>query len=237
MKTKVMDEAELYELGLKYWPYKRSLQKVISTAVLNLPENAVCIDMMAGPGYLAGQLMKQRPDLQITAVDIEPRYIEYGRQTYPDVAFVEGDVCTWRPGNKADAVFCTGALHHVEYRRQEEALRNIAAMVKTQGMVIISDCYIDDYRNEKERRLAAAKLGDAYLKHTIEYGAPYRVLKMTAEITRDDVCKVEFKDSLAKREPVLKRIFPGMRTTRTWPDAFLAEYGDYVHVWKEGALK
>jgi 2-polyprenyl-3-methyl-5-hydroxy-6-metoxy-1,4-benzoquinol methylase len=126
-------------------------------------------------------------------------------------------------------VICTGSVHHIPYERQVDAIEVFARGVKPDGLVIISDCYIDDYADEQGRKLAAAKLGYEYLSQTITNGAPEPVVKDTAEIMVNDVLMNEFKTSIKKRQPVFDKYFGEVETIHTWPQTS-AEYGDYVTV-------
>jgi SAM-dependent methyltransferase len=130
-------------------------------------------------------------------------------------------------------VVCTGAIHHVPYQQQEQAIENIASMVRSGGFAVISDCYVGDYANEVERKLAAAKLGYEYLKTTIENGAPDDVVEWTVDILHNDVLAAEYKMSLEKRMPLLERYFRSISTRKIWPreeqTPSLSGFGDYVH--------
>lgn len=225
-----MPVPETYEAGLQYWPYRLSLAKVLEAIQVTTLPGATVLDIMCGPGYLLGQLCKAYPSLRLTGVDIEEQYIDFGRRRYPNVSFEVGDVCTWRSTDGFSTVVCTGALHHVPYGNQGAAIRNISRMVKPGGVVIISDCYVDEYANETERRLAAAKLGDAYLRETIRAGAPPDVLAWTADITKNDVCGEEFKPCLRDRVPLLGAAFKNIQTFRVWPEESGTGYGDYIHI-------
>ncbi|MEK7109287.1 MAG: class I SAM-dependent methyltransferase [Patescibacteria group bacterium] len=226
---KRLPESEIYERGLSYWPYRTSLQAVLEKVVNSTPAKASLLDVMCGPGYLLGQIAKKRSDLTLHGIDIDKRYVQYGRKKYPDITFEKGDVLKLQPGCRFDVVVCTGSLHHLPYNRQEDGVVAIASMVKPDGFVIISDCYVDDYNDETERKVAAAKLGYEYLKETIENGAPDPVVEWTADILWNDVLMHEFKTSVAKRLPMLQKHFAAVMTSKKWPAERSDGYGDYIH--------
>lgn len=227
---KELPEPETYEEGLAYWPYKTSLEQVLETVKKLAPQGGTLLDIMCGPGWLLGEIQKLRPDLRLTGVDIDERYVPYGQATYPGVQFESGDVLTWQPKERFDFVMCTGSVHHVPYAQQDAAIANIASLGKPGGVVLISDCYVDDYSTEPERKVAAAKLGYEYLKHTIEQGAPDKVVEWTADILWNDVLMHEYKPSLVKRLPLLQKHFANVETIQTWGPK--DTYGDYVHICK-----
>lgn len=226
--------AKIYEAGLEYWPYRDSLQVVLDHVVTHTPQTGRLLDIMCGPGYLLGKISEMRDDLWLYGVDNDDRYVSHGNDTYKDVVFEHGDVLTWRPKVAMNVVLCTGAAHHIPYELQGAAFANIASMVKPEGFAIISDCYVNDYADEKGRKLAAAKLGYEYLRATIENGAPDDVVKSTVDILYNDVMMIEYKMSIGQRLKLLERHFRSISTMKTWPKdepSFASKgYGDYVHV-------
>jgi 2-polyprenyl-3-methyl-5-hydroxy-6-metoxy-1,4-benzoquinol methylase len=222
---------ETYERELAFMPYKKSLAMVRDIVCRDAPKDGRGLDLMCGPGYLLGQIKQRRQDLHLFGADIDERYIEYARKQNRGIDFFLEDVLNWKAG-PFDVVLCTGALHHIPYEKQEEVVAKIAQLTKPEGFAIISDCYIDDYKDEKGRQLSAAELGYEYLRATIKHGSPTpsEVVKATTEIITNDVCGLEFKTSIAKRLPILWRNFSLVKTMKTWPDRQIGDYGDYVHV-------
>ncbi len=229
MIERQLPESEVYEKGLLYWPYRESQEFVLGKIAELAPQSGKLLDIMCGPGNLLGRIAKIRPDLKLTGVDIDPRYIQHGCETYPRISFEKGDVLTWSSSSLFDVVICTGAIHHLPYSQQEAAIANIASVVGRGKLAIISDCYVDDYTNEIERKKAAARLGYEYLRETIQNGAPDEVIAWTIDILWNDVFLKEFKPSLVKRLPQLTKYFREVVTVKTWP-AGESGYGDYVHV-------
>ena|SRR3989338_8637374 len=226
---KPMPEAEIYDLGLLYWPYRTTLEMVQLHAVWKAPQGGRLLDMMCGTGYLLGRIQERRPDLKLYGVDIDERYVSHARAAYPEVTFDIGDVLEWKAALPYDMVVCAGSLHHVPYKQQEPAIARIAEMVKRDGVAIISDCYVDDYSDEVARKLAAARLGYKYLRHTIAAGAPESVISWTIDILSNDVLMHEYKPSLRQRLPLIRKHFARVSTTKTWPSVNDG-YGEYVHI-------
>lgn len=226
---KGLPDSKIYELELKYWPYKDSWEKVLEIISEKSPKGGTLLDLMCGPGYLLGQIASKRKDLKLKGMDIDKRYITYSSRKYPQIDFEISDVLSWKSKELFDVVACTGSVHHIPYEKQGDVIKTMAAMVKPGGFVLISDCYIDDYSNEKERKVAAAKLGYEYLKGTIENGAPDEVIEPCIDILWNDVFMKEFKTSLKKRLPLLKKHFDEVETIKTWPK-IESEYGDYISI-------
>jgi 2-polyprenyl-3-methyl-5-hydroxy-6-metoxy-1,4-benzoquinol methylase len=226
---KSLPPPETYEGELAYMPYKDSLKAVEDVICSRAPKGGRLLDLMCGPGYLLGRIAERRGDLTLYGVDLDKEYIEYARRKYSGLRLGVGDVLDRSGGSDFDVVICTGAVHHLPYKRQEEFIKNFSSFIKWEGFGLISDCYVDDYDSEKERKLAAAKLGYEYLRETIGNGAPDDVVAATAEILCNDVMKEEFKTSLAKRIPLFRKYFGKVELFKTWPCED-TEYGDYYVV-------
>lgn len=226
---KGLPDSKIYEQELEYWPYKASWLKVLDYICRNAPANGSLLDLMCGPGYLLGKLFQERNDLKLKGMDIDERFADYAIAKYPGIDFELGDVLVWEPDHQFDVVICTGSLHHVPYEQQEAVVRKMAGLVKSDGFVLISDCYIDDYSNETERKIAAARLGYEYLVGTIQNGAPQPVIEPCVDILWNDVFMKEFKTSTKKRLLIFKKYFDSVETIKTWP-TFETEYGDYISI-------
>lgn len=226
---KELSDSKIYEQNLQYWPYKESLKKVIKIICSQTPNNGTLLDLMCGPGYLLGQIGLKRKDLKLKGVDLDKKYITYANKEHPQINFEKGDALSWEPKKQFDVIICTGSLHHIPYAKQPNVVKRMASMVNPEGFCLISDCYIDDYSNEKQRKIAAAKLGYEYLKETIKNGAPNEVIQATIDILNNDVMMEEFKTSINKRLLIYKKYFDNVKTIKTWPK-HKSEYGDYISI-------
>lgn len=229
---------EVYERALQYWPYKESVRRVVEVVCRDAKNGDQVLDLMCGTGYLLRGISAHKRNLSLTGVDIDEKNIKYARRIYPEIKFHVGDVLTWQPkpaDKKFDVVLCTGALHHIPYDRQEEVVEKIARLTKPKGFAIISDAYIGNYNNETERVMEAGKLGYEYLKQTFLNGAPAEVVSATFDIMADDVMGREFKTSLRRRLPILKKHFGKIETYQTWPHNPMVhfDYGDFYHILRE----
>ncbi len=226
---KPLPDPEVYDKTLAFWPYKATLEEALKQVATHAPHGAHVLDVMCGPGYFLGQLHEQRPDLNLSGVDVEERYVDHARGSYPDITFKQADVLEWRPPHPYPVVICTGSIHHLRYEQQDAGIRSIAAMVERGGVAIISDVYVRHYHDEMSRRHAAAELGHEYLKCTIAAGAPHDVLEWTMDVTHNDVLMHEYKTSLRQGLALLRKHFAHVAPIKTWP-VMDSEYGEWVHV-------
>lgn len=222
--------SEIYEQELEFMPYKKSLKSVRKIIEEKVQKNGKLVDLMCGPGYLLGRIKQDRPDLKLLGMDEKKNYISYAKQKYGEIDFEVGDIFSWKSSKEPfDAAICTGALHNIPYKKQEEVIQRMASMIKPEGFCLISDCYVDNFSNETERKIAATKLGYEYLTETIKNGAPDNVIEKLVEILHNDVMKKEFKTSIEKRNQIFKRNFKKIKTIKIWP-MHLSDYGDYITI-------
>lgn len=232
MRDERMPEAELYELELEYMPYRDSVEKVVEIIAKQAPKNTRLRDIMCGTGYLLNRISQVRPDLELMGADIDERYVEFARGKYPHIQFSINDARRLVHDGLVHVVTCTGALHHVPWNEQEKVVQNMANMLigARDSFCLVSDCYIDNYNTEGERKTAAAKLGYEYLKASVKKGCPDSITQILIDIMRNDVMGVEFKTALWKRLPIFGNLFEKMETYKTWPPEAREGYGDYITV-------
>lgn len=212
-------------------PWGILITEVVNYIILNVPKNGTILDLLCGTGYLVGEIKKKRPDIQCLGVDLEKEYINYAKKQYPDIRFEVSDVLIWKSKNKFDCVLCTGGLHHIPYHRQEQLIQKISSLTNEKGFAIMADPYIDNYSNERERKLSAVKLGYEYLVATIKNKATDDVILATESLIANDLFLIEFKTSIKKIEKSFIKHFSMIEKHKTWPKKN-TEYGDYYFILK-----
>lgn len=227
-----LPSAETYAKELKYFPWGELIAEVEKIAIEQVPKNGKVLDVLCGPGFLLGEIKKRRPDLDCQGADLNKDFIDYAKKQYPEVNFSVENANKWEPTEQFDAVLCTGGLHHLAYELQEEFIKKLAGAVKEEGFVILADPYIDNYKDEKERMLAAAKLGYEYLTATLKNNPPEDIIDAAIQIVKNDVKKVEFKNSIKKTSVLLGRYFSGIDMHKVWPKE-KSEFGDYYFILKK----
>lgn len=229
---KELPTPEVYEKEFKYMPWGTLIEQVLDYLEQQTPKEAKVLDLMCGPGYLLGKIKQLRPDLNLTGVDIDKRYIDFAKEKYQDIHFFASDSMGWQTDDKFDLIICTAGVHHLPYEKQEEFIKKIFTLLKEDGFCIIADPYIDDYSNEKERLLAASKLGYEYLVAVIENNAPEDIISATVDILNNDVMKSEFKTSIKKNKEIFAKYFSFVEIHKSWPKSD-SEYGDYFFILKK----
>lgn len=221
--------AETYEKEYEYFPWGELIDEIAKFIFCRVPKKGKIIDLMCGTGYLLRKVHEKRPSLTLVGVDINEGFIDHARAKYSSIYFKVGDVLVWESSLKYDAVICTGGIHHLSYPNQLKLIRRISEMINIHGIAILADPFIDDYRNENDRKCAAAKLGYKYLLATIKNGAPNELIETAIDILHNDVMGFEFKTALEKFLPVLKQFFV-VEIKKVWPKRSSNKYGDYYFI-------
>ena len=229
---KELPTPEIYEKEFKYMPWGELIEQVLDYLEQETPRDAKVLDLMCGPGYLLGRIKQLRPDLDLTGVDIDERYIHFAKDKYPNIKFEVSDSLLWNTSEKFDLIICTAGLHHLPYEKQEEFIEKVSKFLAEDGFCVFADPYIDDYSSEQERQMAASKLGYEYLVDVIEKNAPREIISATVDILYNDVMKFEFKNSIEKNKVLFHKYFSFVETNKTWPKSD-SGYGDYWIVLKK----
>ncbi|MBU4086400.1 MAG: class I SAM-dependent methyltransferase, partial [Nanoarchaeota archaeon] len=168
----------------------------------------------------------------LSGVDMDRRFIKYAQEKYTGIKFEIANILKWKAKERYDLILCTGGLHHLPFEEQEKFVRTIKDLLNKGGFCIIADPCIDDYSNEKERKLGASKLGYEYLSTVIENDAPKEIILAAIDILHNDVMKFEFKNSVKKNKPIFEKYFSSVEVHKTWPKSD-SEYGDYFFVLRD----
>ena len=74
-----LPSAKIYELEISYMPWKKLRDTIIDYVIVHAPQKAEVLDLLCGPGYILGNIQKQRSDLICLGLDLESEYIEYAK--------------------------------------------------------------------------------------------------------------------------------------------------------------
>lgn len=228
---KELPKSEVYEQEFEFLPWGFLINSVLTIIEKEVPKNGSVLDLMCGSGYLLGEIAKRRSDINLEGVDISKEFIHYAQCKYPNILFQAANVLSYDLTKKYDLVVCTGGVHHLPYDKQELFLEKVLNFLKPKGFAILADPFIDDFFNEMERKQAAAKLGYGYVTTTINNNAPRDIIKATIDILYNDVMGFEYKTSIKKIEPILRKLFSFVEITKVWPES-KSEYGDYYIICK-----
>jgi len=71
------------------------------------------VDLGCGPGNSTGLLKRRWPEASVTGLDSSANLLDAARRDYPGIAFVTGDIATWKADEPCDIVFANASLQWV----------------------------------------------------------------------------------------------------------------------------
>jgi 2-polyprenyl-3-methyl-5-hydroxy-6-metoxy-1,4-benzoquinol methylase len=134
------------EYAQKHRKYAKLMYRGVLKDVRALNISGRCLEMGAGPGFLAIILARQHPDITITGVDLSPDMAavasEYTNESGLEgrIGYLVGDVGDeqmMRRLGKFDFVYSTYSLHH--WAAPEDSIRNLWDSVADNGTLYIYD--------------------------------------------------------------------------------------------------
>jgi demethylmenaquinone methyltransferase/2-methoxy-6-polyprenyl-1,4-benzoquinol methylase len=106
--------------------------------LLGIERGSTVLDVGTGTGVIIPLLAKLTAEENITAIDFAENMIAAARKKYPDsaVTFIAADVLSYPfEGGSFDFVVCYSVFPHFD--NQEEALRRLAGLLKSGGLLAI----------------------------------------------------------------------------------------------------
>lgn len=163
MVISVMDSAEyrrMAEVEQIHWWYQatRKLLRQFIVSELRIDEQPSprrFLDAGCGTGATGAWLA----DLGIViALDTEPEALNLYRQAHPDAQLIQGDISAIDlPDDFVDAALCVTVLYHGEVADPAVAVREMARVVKSGGLVCLMEPGVRSLRRSHDRVTHAAR--------------------------------------------------------------------------------
>lgn len=113
----------------QYLKFGSERTRPVRDLVANIPlaSPARIVDLGCGPGNSTSVLAARWPSAHLSGLDTSPDMLSRARASLPDVPFEEGDVRTWRGGEKAELLFSNAVLH---WLRRRERIPTVLRLVR-----------------------------------------------------------------------------------------------------------
>jgi trans-aconitate 2-methyltransferase len=82
-------------------------------AQVPLADPQLIYDLGCGPGNSTELLIEKYEQARVIGVDSSPDMLAKARKTYPKASFIEGNLATWQPVEKADVLFANAVFQWV----------------------------------------------------------------------------------------------------------------------------
>lgn len=105
-----------------------------------VPHNAHVLDVGGGDGAMIDAVLRRRPDLRATMLDLRPAIGQFlSDQVRDRVELLPGVALTDYHGKMADVVLTSDVLHHIPVNGRQVFLNQANALVRPGGKLIIKD--------------------------------------------------------------------------------------------------
>lgn len=102
-----------------------------------LPQGARVLDIACGPGNVAGYMLKKRPDLCWTGMDLSAEMVRLAAENNPQATFLQGDVRSL-PAGAYDAAVASFCLPHLEPEEAKHLFARLAALLPRGAYLYLS---------------------------------------------------------------------------------------------------
>jgi 2-polyprenyl-3-methyl-5-hydroxy-6-metoxy-1,4-benzoquinol methylase len=131
-------ESKFMDLSLYHNSFDLFLKSIIK-------RNAKVLEIGCGPGNISKYLLEQRPDLQLTAIDIAANMIELAKKNCPKAEFNILDARNISSlGKKFDAIISGFCLPYLSREEAEKLIKDCADLLNEDGVLYLSTME-DDY--------------------------------------------------------------------------------------------
>lgn len=120
---------------------------------------AEVVEIGCGPARVL-PLMAGIAGIRLTGVDHDSVFLEYAKQLVQEkslsVHLVNANIADWKLGKAIDICYSQGVHHHIGKKTDTQTyLKNIASQLTKDGIYILSDEFLPEYRTEDERKIKA----------------------------------------------------------------------------------
>jgi len=109
------------------------------------------LDVCSGPGNFSIHLSYVQPNIQVTCVDANSKFVDAGKKLRPPWTWVHSDVVQMDLSRKFDIIAASSAYHHIEHERKLSFLKNCKKHLKPDGMMLVCENFLPEYATESER--------------------------------------------------------------------------------------
>ena len=213
----IMPPPEVYDEEYRYWPWGLLIQWAASWVEKNAPHDAVVYDYMCGTAYLLDRIRQGRADLRLAGCDINSSFVDYAVRRYGPISIECADARNLHLRSPPGILLCTAGLHHLTYGEQEDFLDKMVSECDLDTLILIGEEVIEEYHDEKTRRLAALRLSHSLIEYGIRSDWPSEQLEAAVDVLKNDVLfRGEYKRSAIEWERLLQQRFVIVETRWMW---------------------
>ena len=122
---------------------------------INSQKTLEVVELGCGPARLS-QILAKIEKINLTCIDIDTNFLAYAQKIAPQQNFVMASAQEYVHNKPVDIFVSQGMHHHIPKGEQtQKYLKNVIQQLDSDGIYIIGDEFLPDYRNERERQINA----------------------------------------------------------------------------------
>lgn len=102
---------------------------------LNKLNGKTILDVGCGAGQIAGYLFTK--GYEVTGVDFSKKLLQIAAKNYPNVTFIETDICEYQPEQKYDGIITKDMLFHIPDEDLKKVFSKFKKILRTNGVISI----------------------------------------------------------------------------------------------------
>ncbi|MCK9160322.1 MAG: methyltransferase domain-containing protein [Bacteroidaceae bacterium] len=167
---------DFYNIGVEWLQLKTPIPKIL--------------DLGAGTGLFSQFVLNKYPQAEFTLLDFSEQMLEGARKRFKEnknISFQIGDMTTFEPRQKYDAVISSLAIHHLSDEDKQKLFKKIYNMLNEGGLFVNAEQvkgstdYLDSfYKQRRHHRLDSSELG----KDAVEASYERNKLDKCASVTQ-----------------------------------------------------
>jgi SAM-dependent methyltransferase len=147
------------------------------------------LDVCAASGGCANKVLQVVPCDALCLVDNERVMWEAAKArpwTSKRVDVVEADAVEWSTDRRFDLILMNSAYHHIENERKAQFMRNMAALLKDDGKILVGEHFLPAYDSEdiESYRDAVLRFYSARINELVASGDPPHVVDVIRQTGR-----------------------------------------------------
>ncbi|OHB19476.1 MAG: hypothetical protein A3D40_02435, partial [Parcubacteria group bacterium RIFCSPHIGHO2_02_FULL_40_12] len=169
-------------------------------------QNVSVLDLCSGPGNFVNHLAFIYSNLNVVCIDKNPDFVRSGNEIFKKWKFIEGDVLKINLNQKFDFVITSSAYHHIQDENKIDFLKTIHRYLVDDGVAIICENFLPDYKNDSDRKISIKKYYDELEQYYRDGNATKKAVEIVKEVREQELNSKEehkvsfriFEEHLAK---------------------------------------
>lgn len=158
----------------------------------DIPRKGIDIlDVCSGPGTFANYLSFAIPNLNVTCVDSDEYFINYGKTHFKKWKFIKANAVKMDLSQKFPVICISSGYHHIEDIYKIKFLKNIKDHLKKDGIILLCENFLPPYKDKRSRDKAIKIYYQELRKYYSNGNASREAVKVLDDVENRDLNNTE----------------------------------------------